>query len=305
MKNASSSSQNNNDLKSQPSPSQNDPKAKEKKIQTQPENDAANLHENPNDQINKKNQEMDDLTEAAAWSEEFKILYNYDANVKKCHDELEKIDAELSKEFREQVTPDRKKATRIKNKLKKEYEKKLSPYETDALNKGLAQARNIGLDAEEEFIKVVKVMGEDIDVSDTLTKIKRKFLFGQNIPATGDGALKYWEIVRRGDVFYLKGDKGYKSEKEAIDRKIEYLSQYLRALSEGEIVHILTANGYTLTQKSKDNLGKKETIYRVGNKDKKTTIDITKEELIRFIVDNISPEMIKIFRDKGISIAND
>jgi hypothetical protein len=115
------------------------------------------------------------------WSEEFKILNEYDPIVKECHDELDELDPTYSKQFREEIVLDRKNATSIRDRLKAEYENEMNPYPTDLLNEGLLKAKSLGRDAEEEFICVVEVMGEDIDIVDVLQRLEEKH------------KKKYWE----------------------------------------------------------------------------------------------------------------
>jgi hypothetical protein len=133
----------------------------------------------PKKQINP--QKKDPATpskESEAWSEDFSILFEYDPDVKKCHEELEGIDLELSSQFRLEVVSDRKKSLEICDRIKAAHEKKLNPYASDELNEGLSQARLLGPKAEEEFIRVVKVMGEDVDPNPIIEKLTKKYSGG-------------------------------------------------------------------------------------------------------------------------------
>jgi hypothetical protein len=109
------------------------------------------------------------------WAEEFKILYEYDATVKKVHDELGEIEKNLAEKFRIQVVTDRKKATAIRDRLIAERERELKPYAADSLNDALAKMRKLGSDAEKEFTRVIEVMGEDVDTDSITAKIGEKY----------------------------------------------------------------------------------------------------------------------------------
>ena len=110
------------------------------------------------------------------WSEEFQILYEYDPVVTRYHDELEDLDPQLSKRFRVEVVSNRKEALDILNRLKAEGEKKINPFASKKLNEALAEARLIGPRAEEEFARIVEVMGEEIAVDRILGRLKNKYL---------------------------------------------------------------------------------------------------------------------------------
>ena len=109
------------------------------------------------------------------WSEEFCILFEYDSIVKECHDELDGISPQLSNKFRDEVVSDRKKAAETRDRLKAEHEKKLNPYPSEKLNEGLSEARMLGPKAEEEYVRVVEVMGEDIEVDGVISRLKEKY----------------------------------------------------------------------------------------------------------------------------------
>jgi serine/threonine protein kinase len=110
------------------------------------------------------------------WSEEFQILYEYDPVVTRYHDELEDLDPQLSKRFRAEVVSNRNEALDILNRLKAEGEKKINPFASKKLNEALAEARLIGPRAEEEFARIVEVMGEEIAVDRILGRLKKKYL---------------------------------------------------------------------------------------------------------------------------------
>lgn len=117
------------------------------------------------------------------WSEEFKVLYEYDTVVKECHDEIEGIGQNLSRQLREEVVLDRKKATEIRDRLLAEHNKQKNPYQSNELNDALAQARLLGKEAESEFLQVIKVMGEDTDTDTDLiiNRLSEKYDLRSNL----------------------------------------------------------------------------------------------------------------------------
>jgi hypothetical protein len=115
------------------------------------------------------------------WSEEFQILYEYDPIVKECHDEIENIDQELSNQFREEVVSDRKKAADIRDRLKSEHERQSNPYQSNKLNTAFAQAKLLGKEAEDEFLQVIKVMGEDVDADLIIKRLSEKYDLRSNL----------------------------------------------------------------------------------------------------------------------------
>lgn len=107
-----------------------------------------------------------------------------------------------------------KNAAKIKGRLKAEHEKQKNPYTSDALNAALAEARLFGQKAEEEFTRVVEVMGEDIDVGDVLQRLKDKY--GVLEPLIDlDTEMEYWGIVKSGNTFSL-GRTDYENIDDAI-----------------------------------------------------------------------------------------
>jgi hypothetical protein len=58
-----------------------------------------------------------------------------------------------------------------------EYYEATHPYDEETLNQALAEARNLGAEAEAEFRKVTELLGDKISTEDLLEKLKRKHAF--------------------------------------------------------------------------------------------------------------------------------
>ncbi len=56
-----------------------------------------------------------------------------------------------------------------------EHMKSINPFDSDELNRALASARELGKDAEKEFLKVSEVLGENVNADKLLEKIRKKF----------------------------------------------------------------------------------------------------------------------------------
>ena len=54
------------------------------------------------------------------------------------------------------------------------------PYDNEALNKSLLKARQYGKEAEEEFVKIVEMLGNSVDVENIIKKIKQKYTKAMN-----------------------------------------------------------------------------------------------------------------------------
>jgi hypothetical protein len=228
------------------------------------------------------------------WSEEFKILNEYDSVVKECHAELEDIAPQLAEQFREEIISDRKKAVvirdrlkaeheKIRDRLKAEHEKQINPYTSEALNVALAEARLLGLEAEEEFTRVVEVMGEDFEVEDVLLRLKAKY--GDLVPPEDiDGKMEYWGIVKSGDRFIL-GEFQYAVMRDAIAFGQKKLDAFFERANTNHYEHILTSCGYKF-----ERINKKEVHVSLENQTK-TTLMV--DELPRFVKGKFSPYEIR------------
>ena len=74
----------------------------------------------------------------------------------------------------------------LRDALKRDYEKELNPYKNDELNKALARVRTLGFDAEQEFKRVIEVMGEDVILEPIIAKIIRDFVDVRQLQITGE-----------------------------------------------------------------------------------------------------------------------
>ena len=246
--------------------------------------DAPDDHSGAGEQSTEVKEEMSQPNDNPVWSDEYNLLYEYDPVVKECHDELDNIDPELTHQFREEIVLDRKKATEIRDRLKMEHEKKLNPYSSDQLNRGLSEARSLGTNAEGEFTQIIKVMGEDIDVDDIVERLKLKF-GAPKPPEKEVDDLSYWEIINRGQVYYL-GKHHFKNRNDAIVNASKILIEFLQNASQKLLEEILTSNGFSIENRW---LNESQVIETNG----KLSIKLNNDELPNFIKANISPSDIR------------
>ncbi|HJO72616.1 MAG: hypothetical protein QF450_01375 [Rhodospirillales bacterium] len=96
------------------------------------------------------------------------------------------------------------------------------------MNEGLAGARLLGLKTEEEFVRVVEVMGEDIEVDEVLHRLKLKHVgqqkhkdvscWGHDIIMNSDATFEVFEVGQP-----LRGAGKYDS--------IDAAKAYIRSIS--------------------------------------------------------------------------
>jgi hypothetical protein len=224
------------------------------------------------------------------WSEDFKILNEYDVAVKECHDELESLDPQLSSQFREEVVSDRKNAAKIKDRLKAEHEMQMSPYKSGAVNEALATARELGSAAEKEFTRVVEVMGEDIEVESILQRLKEKY--GVLVPPDDldiDAQMEYWGIVKTGDRFVL-GEFQYAVMRDAIAFGQKKLDEFFKNANSEDYKVILTSCGYNLERISQFEF---RVSPKLGQGFEGPSITIAHELLPNYIKEKFSPKEIR------------
>jgi hypothetical protein len=142
------------------------------------------------------------------WAQEFRILFEYDPVVKECHDELADIDPHLSNRFRTEVLSNRKEAREIRDRLKSERDKKIAPYVSAELNAALSEAQLLGVAAEHEFKQVIKVMGEDVDVTAVMRRLMEKFdpvnMANRLKSIVGGGQGNGFHVLKPGGGEYLR-----------------------------------------------------------------------------------------------------
>lgn len=108
--------------------------------------------------------------------EEYELLRNYDLLVAQCHKEIAELGDKLVGMFRNEVLVDRKAAREIADRLISEQEKLTNPYKSEGLNAAFKKTKILGKKAEEEFKKVVNLLGEEnFDISFILPKIYEKY----------------------------------------------------------------------------------------------------------------------------------
>jgi hypothetical protein len=61
------------------------------------------------------------------------------------------------------------------NKVNDEYREWNYPYDSDELNKSVLEARQYGKEAEEEFLKIIEMLGDSVDAENIMKKIKEKY----------------------------------------------------------------------------------------------------------------------------------
>ena len=118
---------------------------------------------------------MDGSGHGHDWSEEFQILYEYDPVITECHDELRALGDEIAARFRNEVIGDRANAKEITARIVAEHGVALRRYARGSLNDALKDVRKLGVAAEQEFVRVVDVLLEDIDIGLVVTRIEEKF----------------------------------------------------------------------------------------------------------------------------------
>ena len=109
------------------------------------------------------------------WSDEFRILHEYDPLVAECHEGASNLGENYVRRFREEVVGDRKRAIEILDQLIDEHEATIRPFASDRLNEALAEARERGKDVEEEFVRVIEVLGEDADLDHVMATLREKY----------------------------------------------------------------------------------------------------------------------------------
>ena len=228
---------------------------------------------------------IDNSDDEPVWSEEFSILYEYDLIVKECHDELWDIDFKLTAQFREEVVSDRNMAQSICERLKAEHEKTINPYSSEELNKGLSDARLLGENAANEFVRVVEVMGEDVDVGSITKRLKEKHKPVVNDEVLAEIAeLNAWGITRNGEAFEYNGTD-YPSHEDALESAQTQLNSILNKAGIGDIRHLLKQHGFHLETR-----GHNKYIVSLDFKESKT---MSLPELNQYIIEKIGPKNIR------------
>lgn len=109
------------------------------------------------------------------YEEKLRIIFEYEKLASGCHDELKSIDPGIAEVFKRKVLTDPQSATQIRDQLIEEHNRKLAPFDSPLLNGALYDAREIGVEAEREFKRVVESLGEKIDVDYVINKLRKKY----------------------------------------------------------------------------------------------------------------------------------
>ena len=114
--------------------------------------------------------------DSSSWSEEFRLLHEYDVLLAECYKEVVTLNQEVASKFREEVLTDRKAAKEIADRLIAEYQQLVKPFKSDELNTAFNKAKSLGKRAEKEFRKVVDLLGEeDVDAEFISQKLTQKY----------------------------------------------------------------------------------------------------------------------------------
>jgi uncharacterized membrane protein YhaH (DUF805 family) len=154
---------------------------------TQPE--VRDLSAQASDDMGKLPQGKEDVV-SEDFGRKFALLLEYDPEVKSAYEDVEPLGEKYAERFVSQVTADRHKATEVRDALVREWEsilnEALRPYQSDEMNDALAQARELGEEAESEFKEVIDVLGEAADAKGVINKIREKYYLEAKINNASD-----------------------------------------------------------------------------------------------------------------------
>ena len=115
------------------------------------------------------------LTDIAKNYERALIAIEYREATKAAWESLGSLPEKFRIKFLEalEVNPNIDSATEVER-IIQDYEKSLNPFISDHMNRSLAEAREHGPEAEDEFIRVTEALGDDVNGDRLLEKIKLK-----------------------------------------------------------------------------------------------------------------------------------
>ena len=115
------------------------------------------------------------LTDIAKNYERASIAIEYRETTKAAWESLDSLPEKFRIKFLEalEVNPNIDSATEVER-IIQDYEKSLNPFMSDHMNRSLAEAREHGPEAEDEFIRVTNALGDDVNADRLLEKIKLK-----------------------------------------------------------------------------------------------------------------------------------
>jgi len=104
------------------------------------------------------------------------LVLEYSDDAKKNFDRLKQLPKSIAQTFIEKLEEDPSQDTRkLSDDLIAAHEAEIRPYQQEKLNQALAQARELGPEAEQEFRKVVALLGDKIDANEVLARLREKF----------------------------------------------------------------------------------------------------------------------------------
>jgi len=141
------------------------------------------------------------------------LAIEYRADAKVAFDSLANTPMEYKIQFLELLEQNPKGVVEdFLNTVKIKYDEWLNPYDNDRFNNALHEARNLGPNAEKEFIRVIEVLGDSAQPTEILQKIQNKFKPIQLSPKdplktliTKHGCASSEELMKRLGIIYNSG----------------------------------------------------------------------------------------------------
>ena len=124
------------------------------------------------------------------------------------------------------MVANRKSARDIADRLISEHQRLTNPFKSEELNAAFNEARKLGKEAEEEFKKVVDLLGEeDTDIKFTSAKIHEKYSQTASVPQVSYGKIKADLQEKNIKVSVPVPGGGYKIiDQEGVEHRLEYFS---------------------------------------------------------------------------------
>lgn len=119
----------------------------------------------------------DDILDTQEWQ----LLIEYDERVAKSFDELSNIELDYQRLFAQRVLeigPEKRDLGKIVSDVKSEYEASIRAFDQDEVNDAWLKAKQISKSAADEFMKIIELAGEDIDLRNVLRKLEQKYGLG-------------------------------------------------------------------------------------------------------------------------------
>ena len=145
----------------------------------------------------------------------------------------------------------------------------------------------LGPDAEDEFERIVEVMGEDIEVGNILERLTEKIGNSELSEKILDD-IEYWGIDRSGDKFSL-GEFQFVSVEEAITFAQSRSETFFKYTPRKVLHDFLRSNGYSIQSITFGYVN----ISRKGEAEN----SLMNSEVPKFIKENFSPKIIRQYLD--------